>query len=439
MKFLLIVVNFVFLFFCFTNSYSDEIKLNDIIPSTDLTVLIETGYTWGLTQINDGITEDLSPYNGFVSSQTEGTITLELVDEYDLSKFLLWNDVNVSKEGIRQFRLEFYNKLDTIISESQTFTANSQLNANEFVFDNIVIGVKKVNLIILAASHQIEIRELEFIGEKHCSCIVDSDSDGVIDQWDKCPNTNSKSVILSNGCSVNIGDINLNGKLDIVDSINILQSLTNLQEKYYKSCKEIMDNNNGSSSGIYTIDPDGNGNIDKFEVYCDMQTDGGGWTLVMNAPDVSYTYTYMISSNSTKDSTNNYKKIDEHFLVQYDYWGEFSELRYWCLNDKGNIGDAKVEVSSQERVNLDLIKDKVNYKSGVALGDSIIINETNEIFSTSLSVDWKQDSTGENNIGDSNGWGGYWSPYKNNITNSECNNSNNANDGSGKSFKLWVR
>ena len=44
------------------------------------------------------------------------------------------------------------------------------------------------------------------------------------------------------------------------------------------SSKAILEADPGSRFGMYTIDGDGDGDIEPFEVFCDMETDGGGWT-----------------------------------------------------------------------------------------------------------------------------------------------------------------
>ena len=59
------------------------------------------------------------------------------------------------------------------------------------------------------------------------------------------------------------------------------------------NCKDLKNKTPSVSSGVYWIDPDGGSHGNAFEVYCDQQTDGGGWTLVW-----SYTFTDYKNFNS---------------------------------------------------------------------------------------------------------------------------------------------
>lgn len=69
------------------------------------------------------------------------------------------------------------------------------------------------------------------------------------------------------------------------NSLNNVQSKLNqadeeIEPQIYTSCYDIKQDQTNAASGAYEIDPDGEaGPIEAFNVYCDMTTDGGGYTM----------------------------------------------------------------------------------------------------------------------------------------------------------------
>lgn len=66
--------------------------------------------------------------------------------------------------------------------------------------------------------------------------------------------------------------------------------LGNTQLSAVPSCKSLISQTPPPPSGVYWIDPDGGSQANSFKAYCDMDTDGGGWTLAWSYSFTNYSH-----------------------------------------------------------------------------------------------------------------------------------------------------
>jgi sporulation protein YlmC with PRC-barrel domain len=109
------------------------------------------------------------------------------------------------------------------------------------------------------------------------------------------------------------------------------------------SCKEILDLGQSTGDGVYSIYP--HSNSTSYDVYCDMSTDDGGWTLVasrysiaMEDKAVAYhdNLTTLTPSDSSSTTDGIWDGMRDVSNTTYAHGNSTDHIRFSCITDVSN-------------------------------------------------------------------------------------------------------
>ncbi|XP_067132352.1 techylectin-5A-like [Centruroides vittatus] len=146
-----------------------------------------------------------------------------------------------------------------------------------------------------------------------------------------------KNSVYCSGCHNQIMSQFLKFTENVLDQASDLIKQSNSFQLGPIDCAQIMKNNNGKS-GIYRIWPLAWEKVGSFSVYCDMDTDGGGWTVIQKR--------------------GQYKNPTDHFYRNWrDYKLGFGDLNkeFWLGNDRihsiSNQGNYSLRIDMKDLEN----------------------------------------------------------------------------------------
>lgn len=112
------------------------------------------------------------------------------------------------------------------------------------------------------------------------------------------------------------------------------------------NCKKILNSLGSADSGIYKINPSGQKQID---IYCDMETDGGGWTFVghidndTNGPETYFNANIWTYDTSLEDNSETFM-LDMRDFYHSEMLVLFNEADIQTANENSQLLQLKYDV-----------------------------------------------------------------------------------------------
>jgi hypothetical protein len=118
------------------------------------------------------------------------------------------------------------------------------------------------------------------------------------------PHTTSPYATTISGLAYELYDVRVT--YNDADGVNGIaqQTIHSIRSGVPLSCVDIINKGGSTGDGVYSIDPDGAGGSAPYQVYCDMTTDGGGWTLAMKMDGSQSTFEYAATYWTTTNTLN---------------------------------------------------------------------------------------------------------------------------------------